>query len=70
MRYLDRMQPLRLLVLRTTLGAILVAHASHKVWGHMHEYADYISSLGIPAWLGHRTGGRNRAAVENRTLSF
>lgn len=52
LRYLDRMQPLALLVLRATLGAILVAHASHKVWGHMHEYANYISSLGIPAWLG------------------
>ena len=53
MRYLDRMQPLGLLVLRMTLGLILVAHGSHKVYGHMQEYAGYIHSLGMPAWLGY-----------------
>lgn len=53
MRYLDRMQPLALLALRFTLGVIMVAHGSHKVYGHMHEYAGYIHSLGMPAWLGY-----------------
>lgn len=53
MRYLDRMQPLGLLALRLTLGIILVAHGSHKVYGHMQEYAGYIHSLGMPAWLGY-----------------
>ena len=53
MRYLDRMQPLGLLALRLTLGVILVAHGSHKVYGHMQEYAGYIHSLGMPAWLGY-----------------
>jgi putative oxidoreductase len=53
LRYLDRMQPLALLGLRLTLGIIMVAHGSHKVYGHMHEYAGYISSLGLPAWLGY-----------------
>jgi putative oxidoreductase len=53
LRYLDRMQPLGLLVLRMTLGVILVAHGSHKVYGHMQEYAGYIHSLGMPAWLGY-----------------
>lgn len=53
MRYLDRLQPLGLLALRMTAGIILVGHGSHKVWGHMHEYAGYISSLGLPAWLGY-----------------
>jgi len=47
------MQPLGLLVLRMTLGLILVAHGSHKVYGHMQEYAGYIRSLGMPAWLGY-----------------
>ena len=53
MRYLDRMQPIALLALRLTLGVVLVGHGSHKVYGHMHEYAGYISSLGLPAWLGY-----------------
>jgi putative oxidoreductase len=53
LRYLDRMQPLALVALRLTLGIVLVGQGSHKVYGHMHEYADYISSLGLPAWLGH-----------------
>jgi len=53
LRYLDRMQPLALLALRLTLGIVLIGHGSHKVYGHMHEYAGYISSLGLPAWLGY-----------------
>lgn len=47
------MQPLGLVALRLTLGMILIGHASHKVYGHLHEYAGYIASLGLPAWLGY-----------------
>lgn len=47
------MQPLALLALRLTLGIIMTAHGSHKVYGHMHEYAGYIASLGMPGWLGY-----------------
>jgi len=53
LRYLDRMHPLALLVLRLILGIIMVAHGSHKVYGHMSEYAGYIHSLGMPVWLGY-----------------
>jgi putative oxidoreductase len=31
----------------------MIAHGYHKVYGHMHDYAHYIASLGIPAWLGY-----------------
>jgi putative oxidoreductase len=53
LRYLDRMQPLALLALRLTLGAVMIAHGYHKVYGHMHDYAHYVASLGIPTWLGY-----------------
>lgn len=53
MRYLDRLQPLGLLVLRVALGTVMTAHGYHKVNGHMHEFAGYVASLGIPAWLGY-----------------
>jgi len=53
LRYLDRMQPLALLVLRLVLGAAMIAHSYHKVYGGMHDYAHFIASLGIPSWLGY-----------------
>ena len=53
MRYLDRMQPLALVALRLTLGIIFIGHSSHKVYGHLHDYASFIGSLGMPAWLGY-----------------
>jgi putative oxidoreductase len=53
LRYLDRMHPLALLVLRMILGIIMIAHGYHKVFGHMQEYAGFIHSMGIPVWLGY-----------------
>lgn len=53
MRYLDRLQPLALLVMRLALGAVMVAHGSHKVFGGLHHHAQFVASLGIPAWLGY-----------------
>jgi putative oxidoreductase len=47
------MQPLALVALRLTLGIIFIAHSSHKVYGHLHDYANFVMSLGIPAWLGY-----------------
>lgn len=53
LRYLDRLQPLALLFMRLTLGAIMVAHGSHKVFGGLHHFAQFIGSMGIPSWLGY-----------------
>jgi putative oxidoreductase len=53
LRYLDRMQPLALVALRLTLGIIFIGHSSHKVYGHLHDYANFMTSMGIPGWLGY-----------------
>lgn len=53
MRYLDRLQPLALLVLRLALGMVMTAHGFHKVFGGLHQTAQFISRLGLPAWLGY-----------------
>ena len=53
MRYLDRLQPLALVVMRLTLGAIMVVHGSHKVFGGLHHHAQMVAGLGLPGWLGY-----------------
>ena len=53
MRYLDRFQPLALLAMRLALGAIMIAHGSHKVFGGLHHHAQMVASLGLPAWLAY-----------------
>lgn len=53
MRYLDRMQPLALLVMRLVLGAVMLAHGYHKINGHLHDFAGTVAGLGLPAWLGY-----------------
>ena len=53
MRYLDRLQPLALLVMRLALGVIMVVAGSHKVFGGLHHHAQVVGSLGLPAWLGY-----------------
>jgi len=53
LRYLDRFQPLALLVMRLALGFAMFAHGSHKVFGGLHQHAHFVASLGIPAWLGY-----------------
>jgi putative oxidoreductase len=53
LRYLDRLQPLALLVARLALGLIMVVHGYHKVFGGLHHHAQFVASLGLPAWLGY-----------------
>ena len=39
--------------MRLALGAIMVAHGYHKVFGGLHHFAQFISSMGLPGWLGY-----------------
>jgi putative oxidoreductase len=53
LRYLDRLQPLGLLVMRLTLGAVMIGHGYSKVFGGLHHHAQFVASLGLPAWSGY-----------------
>jgi putative oxidoreductase len=53
LRYLDRLQPLALLVMRLTLGAVMTVHGFHKVFGGLHHHAEFVASLGLPAWTAY-----------------
>lgn len=57
MDYLNRMQPLALLVLRLVLGSIMIAHGYSKVWGGFHHHMDMVGSLGIPRWMAYLSAG-------------
>ena len=53
MRYLDRSQPLALLVLRLVLGAIMIGHGYHKVFGGMDKVVHMVTGLGLPGWSAY-----------------
>ncbi len=53
MSFLNRLQPLALLVLRLALGAVMIAHGSSKVFGGMHNFTGMVHGLGMPAWLAY-----------------
>src|ERR1700682_3602943 len=53
LRYLDRLQPLALFFVRLTLGAIMVSHGYHKVFGGLHHHAQFVASLGLPVWAAY-----------------
>ena len=53
MRFLDRLQPLALLVMRLALGAIMLVHGYHKVFGGLHHHVEVVTRLGLPAWSAY-----------------
>ena len=53
MRYLDRLQPLALFLMRLTLGFIMTVHGYHKVFGGLQHFAHMVAGMGIPSWLGY-----------------
>jgi putative oxidoreductase len=55
--FLNRLQPLALLVMRLVLGSILIAHGYHKVFGGFHHHMDMVGSLGLPRPLAYLSAG-------------
>ena len=40
--------------MRLALGAVMVGHGYQKVFrGGLHHHAQFVASLGMPAWLGY-----------------
>ena len=54
---LNRLQPLALLVMRLVLGAIMIAHGYHKVFGGFHHHMDMVGSLGLLPWMAYLSAG-------------
>jgi putative oxidoreductase len=53
LRYLDRLQPLALLVMRLALGVVMLAHGYQNTFRHLPDHVHMVVNLGIPAWLGY-----------------
>jgi len=53
LRYLDRLQPLALLIMRLALGCVMLAHGYQNCFRHLRDHVHLVTSLGIPAWLGY-----------------
>ena len=57
MRFLDRLQPLALLVLRVVIGTIMIAHGYGKVFGGFSHVHDMVQHLGFPGWMAYLLAG-------------
>lgn len=55
MKFLDRLHPLALLVLRVALGTIMIAHGSQKAFGGLPKFMGMLQNMGIPGWMGYLT---------------
>jgi putative oxidoreductase len=53
LNFLNRLQPLGLLILRLALGAIMIAHGWQKIADHMHMITGMMHQLGLPTFMAY-----------------
>ena len=53
----DRLRPLAQLVMRLVVGAIMIAHGYHKVFGGFHHHMEFVESIGLPGWMAYLSAG-------------
>jgi putative oxidoreductase len=53
LNFLNRLQPLGLLVLRLALGVIMIAHGWQKISDHTHGIAGMMHQLGLPPFMAY-----------------
>lgn len=51
--FLDRLQPVALLVMRLVLATVMIAHGAQKVFGGMPRFQTIVSGIGLPAWMAY-----------------
>jgi len=53
LNFLNRLQPLGLLVLRLALGVIMIAHGWQKIADHMHGITGMMHQLGLSPYMAY-----------------
>jgi putative oxidoreductase len=53
LNFLERVQPLGLLVLRLVLGAIMIAHGYTLIFGGMQGHMETVRSIHLPGWMAY-----------------
>jgi len=52
-KFLDRLHPLALLVLRLGLGIIMTAHGWQKLSGGLGKFMGFLANIGVPGWMAY-----------------